>query len=170
MKNILQKFVGARTNSNEQNPQQQSAFEAIRKLSISDLQANDLPEEQKLSPREMFALDVPNGERNNYFTCVICLRVVIDPKECQTCNNLFCAGCLLRWENIELFDVNKDEEIVGSKMCPMQCEKPKYGAIHRFSKNELLGKKFRCPNISQGCSVHFELHLKNQPAGQIAPN
>jgi hypothetical protein len=28
---------------------------------------------------------------DEYFTCKICLNVVIDPKECKTCNTLTCS-------------------------------------------------------------------------------
>jgi len=31
------------------------------------------------------------------FSCVICLNVVWDPKECGECNQLFCSKCIDDW-------------------------------------------------------------------------
>lgn len=102
----------------------------------------------------MLAIDKAQSDQNNYFTCAICLKVVHEPKECQTCNNLFCGSCILQWEGKDPQDAQ--DVIVGSKVCPFHCKQPKYGNIHRFSKNELLSKKFKCPNIELGCAAHLQ--------------
>ena len=33
------------------------------------------------------------GELDEHFKCSICLNVVIEPKECATCNHLNCGAC-----------------------------------------------------------------------------
>lgn len=90
--------------------------------------------------------------QNNYFCCTICLKVVIEPRECQTCNTLFCLDCIL---NLEKMAMPQNTSVIeGKSTCPMRCANPKYSSIHRFSKNELMAKKFKCGNIEYGCNLH----------------
>ena len=35
----------------------------------------------------------------------------------------------------------------------MQCPNPVYTNIHRFSKQEMMLKKFKCPNFKKGCDI-----------------
>jgi len=35
---------------------------------------------------------------NERFDCVICQQVVINPKICRTCHNLFCKACIMEWQ------------------------------------------------------------------------
>ena len=121
----------------------------------------------KLSPRDMHAFDKKAEEANNYFICTICLKVVVNPKECQNCNNLFCMDCISKWDtNLAI----SDKILVGSKICPMQCKDPRYTAIHRFSNSELMNKKFRCPNKKNGCKVNFQRSAPDENASSLVDN
>lgn len=45
---------------------------------------------------------------DDYFDCVICQQVVINPKICVFCNNLFCKFCITEWKKKKPF-------------CPFKC-------------------------------------------------
>ena len=103
----------------------------------------------------MWAPDNDAITTNNYFVCSICLKVVIDPKECSTCNNLICSSCLQQWDKEACVNPNfrEQDKIQSKKICPMQCANPTYTNIHRFSKQELHLKRFKCPNNKKGCLI-----------------
>lgn len=44
-------------------------------------------------PRERFF-----NLEDDYFDCVICQQVVMNPKMCSTCNNVFCKSCINEWQ------------------------------------------------------------------------
>jgi hypothetical protein len=46
--------------------------------------------------------------QDDYFDCVICQQVVINPKMCMTCSNVFCKSCILEWQK-------------KSTKCPFKC-------------------------------------------------
>lgn len=46
--------------------------------------------------------------QDDYFDCVICQQVVISPKMCTTCSNLFCKSCIAEWQK-------------KSTRCPFKC-------------------------------------------------
>ena len=57
----------------------------------------------KLSPRAIYdsgkdgrAEEDPNNtdEQNSYFNCTICMKIVLEPKECSNCQTLFCTDCI----------------------------------------------------------------------------
>ena len=57
----------------------------------------------KLSPRAIYdsgtngrAEEDPNNteEQNAYFNCTICMKIVLEPKECSNCQTLFCSDCI----------------------------------------------------------------------------
>lgn len=43
-----------------------------------------------------------------FFCCVICSDIVINPKMCSTCNHIFCSKCIDGWLNT-------------NKYCPFKC-------------------------------------------------
>ena len=48
-------------------------------------------------------------DEDNYFTCSICLKIILEPKECSDCHSAFCNKCLHQW-------TTKGE---NPKKCPM---------------------------------------------------
>ena len=102
------------------------------------------PDAFKLSPRNMLLMD----KGMEHFTCSICLKVVLNPRECRTCQNMFCFSCLSLWDKDAYRKIRPDNhEIVQSqKICGLGCPKPQYGPVHRMVKNELANKLFKCGN------------------------
>ena len=55
---------------------------------------------EKLSPRCMIETsDKPQDlEDEKYFKCLICMKILSDPKECSTCRTAFCGDCIEGWK------------------------------------------------------------------------
>ncbi|KAM3137409.1 hypothetical protein pb186bvf_010589 [Paramecium bursaria] len=90
--------------------------------------------------------------KNNLLICPICQMVLIQPKECQTCQNLFCNECLGSW-------------LSKSTTCPFKCPYPNFQQPHRFIKNALSNILLKCPNHQKGCKhkctqENIELHYE----------
>lgn len=37
-------------------------------------------------------------DEDNYFTCCICLKILLEPKECNKCQSAFCKECINEWK------------------------------------------------------------------------
>lgn len=68
------------------------------------------------------------------YICSICNGIIIDPMQCQKCENCFCNECISSWEK-------------KSTTCPFNCEKfvVKSSKIMKTLLSKML---FNCPN---GC-------------------
>ena len=87
----------------------------------------------KLSPRSLvdpskyssFAQSLGGADHDNYFTCVICFKVLSDPKECSQCQTAFCSDCIEKWTR-------------ERRSCPIKCQEARYCDLHRFVKNLMM--------------------------------
>jgi hypothetical protein len=62
--------------------------------------------------------------------CPICIDIIIEPMQCEKCNNLFCKKCLESWSRVD-------------KRCPNRCKIPNYK--NSPEKEELFSQlKFKC--------------------------
>ena len=84
-----------------------------------------------------------SGTPEECFACTICQDISLNPKECLTCQNLFCEDCILEWQKL------KDS-------CPFQCKGAlKLGPAHKFVRNAISQLKFHCKNEKLGCQGAF---------------
>jgi hypothetical protein len=65
-------------------------------------------------------------------TCAICTGIIIDPKQCQTCENSFCNKCLTKWQ-------------LKSKCCPYKCSTLVIKDCTRAIRNLLDKLVLTCP-------------------------
>lgn len=71
---------------------------------------------------------------DDHFDCVICQQVVINPKICVFCNNLFCKFCITEWKKKKPF-------------CPFKCNKSsemQIGDIPASIKNLYESLRVKC--------------------------
>ena len=73
---------------------------------------------------------------DNYFTCVICLGVVEDPKECSACDQLSCESCIATWQKKNDTCPNCRAKLVLSK------------GVNRFALQTLNSTDFLCETCS----------------------
>jgi hypothetical protein len=82
-------------------------------------------------------------------TCAICTSIIIDPKQCQTCENSFCNKCINKW-------------LHKSKSCPYKCTNLTLKECPRAIRNLLDKLILTCP---YGCDIStqytYELLLKH---------
>ncbi|TNV76238.1 hypothetical protein FGO68_gene962 [Halteria grandinella] len=78
------------------------------------------------------------NELDNYFICKICLKVVREPVECDSCQTCFCKGCISQWGK--------------QSSCPLRCTEVSFKPIHRFALSQLKMQTFSCA-YSQKCEV-----------------
>ena len=76
---------------------------------------------------------------NAFFVCQICLKVILEPRECQKCQTAFCKKCIDTWI--------AQCPLENATRCPIRCVGTSFLPIHRFAKQELLTQKFRCPYV-----------------------
>ena len=73
-------------------------------------------------------------EENNFFMCLICFKVLLDPQECTKCDTAFCNDCITQWKK------------TTSDRCPLNCSNPEYKKLNRFISKILAQKRFCCAN------------------------
>ena len=92
---------------------------------------------KKISPAEALSPDQAIEMLDEYFSCMICLQVVEEPRECGQCSQLACTSCLAAW--------NKTQET-----CPNCRSANKFiGHINRFVQQKLNELEFKCVNCQQ---------------------
>ena len=91
---------------------------------------------------------IPNL-KDNYTTCTICYKVLLEPIECTQCETAYCKGCIDLWKK------------ESRNRCPLKCEKAQYRELHRYVKNSLYKKRFFCKKDQ--CKYKKE-HLPYQEA------
>jgi hypothetical protein len=77
------------------------------------------------------------------FKCLICFGIVQKPRECSTCNSVFCKKCIRTWETYK-------------EICPNKCENFLPRKMNRKLREILNRIKVNCNNI--GCSKSSEYH------------
>ncbi|CAD8123432.1 unnamed protein product [Paramecium sonneborni] len=78
----------------------------------------------------------PTSINQNLF-CLICQELVVDPKECSQCQNLFCSECITSW-------------LQRGKTCPYNCSNQmQLKNPHRIVREAISQIQIRCQN--QGC-------------------
>ncbi|KAM3137315.1 hypothetical protein pb186bvf_010495 [Paramecium bursaria] len=86
--------------------------------------------------------------------CAICRELLIDPTECQTCQNSFCFDCIGEW-------------LKSKEICPFRCQQPEFKQSHKVIRNLLESLLLKCPNHSRGCRVQIQqkylcTHLRDE--------
>ena len=64
-------------------------------------------------------------------TCHICSGIMINPKECTTCQNSFCKKCIEDWKSL-------------NNSCPFKCDEKEFKDSSRTLKNILEKLTFKC--------------------------
>lgn len=75
-----------------------------------------------------------------FFSCIICSDIVINPKMCSTCNHIFCKKCI-------------DEWLKTNKFCPFKCSEKEdmiFAKIPESIKTMYENLKIKCSKT--GCS------------------
>ncbi|CAD8043807.1 unnamed protein product [Paramecium primaurelia] len=80
------------------------------------------------------------------FLCGICCQLVVNPKECENCQHLYCLECIQDW-------------LKKNKICPYRCTEGeiKLKEPHRFVKNSISHLNLKCQNAD--CDQIIELGL-----------
>ncbi|CAK61783.1 unnamed protein product (macronuclear) [Paramecium tetraurelia] len=75
--------------------------------------------------------------------CLICQELVVDPKECSQCQNLFCSECITQW-------------LEKRKSCPYNCSKEiELKNPHRIVKNQISQIEVKC--VNKGCDLQMQI-------------
>jgi hypothetical protein len=72
--------------------------------------------------------------------CVICTGIIIDPSQCENCENTFCKICIDKW-------------LTQSQSCPYKCKEFSIKNSCRTIKNLLEKLTFKCPFL---CNLDLE--------------
>ena len=74
--------------------------------------------------------------------CRICHGVLMNPLECNFCENCFCMNCLQKW-------------LQESGKCPFKCDgEPDFKMKpHKIIRNMLSKLKLKCRNQESGCNL-----------------
>ncbi len=72
-------------------------------------------------------------------SCIICSGIIVDPSQCNSCENNFCKVCIMTWK-------------VKSNNCPFKCQIITIKDSGRTIKNLLEKLQFTCPNK---CDLEF---------------
>ena len=88
-----------------------------------------------------------------FFTCIICSDVVINPKMCDTCNHIFCGACI-------------DEWLKTNKYCPFRCsddrKEMEFMPMPKSIKNMYGNLKVRCSKEGCGAIVPLKDLFKHE--------
>lgn len=71
--------------------------------------------------------------------CSICTGLVIDPKQCSSCENAFCKICVEGW-------------LKKNNSCPFKCDNPSFKDAGRALKTMINKLMLKCP---KGCAKTF---------------
>ncbi|CAD8094446.1 unnamed protein product [Paramecium primaurelia] len=86
-------------------------------------------------------VDPTNIDQN--LLCLICQELVIDPKECSQCQNLFCSDCITSW-------------LQQKKKCPYNCsDEIQLKNPHRIVKNSISQIEVKC--LNKGCDKQMQI-------------
>jgi hypothetical protein len=78
--------------------------------------------------------------------CMIYTKLVMDPLQCEKCENLFCKKCIVGWQRT-------------SKVCSVSCINSQFKEPGRMAKN-MLGKLiFLCPSGSCEMKIPMRIYL-----------
>jgi hypothetical protein len=92
------------------------------------------------------------GSVKDIVTCNICSGIMINPRECTSCQNSFCKRCIDEWKSL-------------NDSCPYKCENNEFKECSRPLKNLLEKLLFFCPacdKIDKNTNYKtFLLHIKS---------
>jgi hypothetical protein len=103
-----------------------------------------------------YFLDTQNIINQEFFytvkellTCIICKGVILDPKQCQTCENTFCNMCISKW-------------MLKSKTCPYKCSTLAIKNCTRAIRNLLDKLIIKCPfDCNNEIQFNYDTLLKH---------
>ena len=75
-------------------------------------------------------------------TCIICKGIILEPRQCESCENYFCKKCLNKW-------------ISNSNVCPLKCINSKFKDGGRTIKGLLEKLILKCP---YDCGLQDEMN------------
>jgi hypothetical protein len=124
---------------------QKIVFNYIFCRCINNIMANHLDTEF-ISNKELFE------SIKEMVSCIICSGVVVQPSQCNKCENTFCKQCIIEW-------------MKNSNSCPFKCESFETKEASRTVKNlleKLLFKcQYNCDTLKEFSYEAIIKHLKN---------
>ena len=119
----------------------------LEKLSPRNIaKVNELEKAGKILPPKTKQL---MDGMEDHFTCNICQKIVLDPKECTKCQTPFCSKCIDEWKQ-------------RSQNCPLRCDRTTYSDMHRLVKASMMAVRFFCP--MEGCEYHKDYKKEGEDA------
>jgi hypothetical protein len=112
-------------------------FEKKQKLTTSVMSKSCDIVESQTSDNEHVLQRVNSGIMDNII-CVICYGILVDPRECKSCQQAFCSHCINHWKALN----NK---------CPLKCAKLELIEPHRSTLSLLHKLTLKCVNYESGC-------------------
>lgn len=93
-------------------------------------------------------------------TCSICKNIVLDPVECNKCENHYCTRCIQIWKS----------STSNTSKCPNKCSNSEFKEPSRFYKNSINKLEFNCEKEC-GKVISYEEYVKhvNSCKGNIVP-
>ncbi|CAD8123442.1 unnamed protein product [Paramecium sonneborni] len=88
---------------------------------------------------------------NQNLQCILCKQLVVNPKECEECQNLFCSSCIDDW-------------LKAKQTCPGKCKNFLATVPHRLIRDAIGQIIVKCKNINcnkQMTLSSLENHIKN---------
>lgn len=80
--------------------------------------------------------------------CVICEMIVFKPKQCSSCQNVFCETCINKW-------------MLKDSKCPYKCQASAIVEPGRIVKNIIEKIEFKCANCKTGIPYEsYMAHIK----------
>lgn len=95
---------------------------------------------------------VDQMEMLNYFVCLLCYGVAIDPVKCVGCETIYCKRCL----PTDALGVAYDYKIHKKRYtCFKSCGANKTTQLGRIERNILNGFVFNCQHADEGCDAQL---------------
>lgn len=116
--------------SNMISQKMQIDFGAVKKFLVDE---NDEDFNKKMSQYQREVTNSQN-DQDNIFTCIICFKIVVDAKQCNKCEKMFCQEC-----------ISGHTKVNGRSKCPMKCSYPQYNKMTKFMYDHFVNRRFSCP-------------------------
>ncbi|CAG9328888.1 unnamed protein product [Blepharisma stoltei] len=94
-----------------------------------------------MSEKSTITLDRFTCKVDEYFFCIVCDHIVIDPLECSNCENLACSECVAKIET-----------------CPQCNNQIKPRATSKYALQYYKKLTMKCINFNNGCTLEGQIH------------